>query len=296
MLPLRSQACAPALIDKEEILGYVLADALGRPLLTPEDARKIGKRAASQLTVIGKKLKAATKEAGEAARKAQDCAEVDTAKLRTEYEKEAHDELLDMPYDLKIPARTVGAKRKRADSSAAGAAAGAAAAAEEEHAALPTRAEAEAAERKAQAALDAAKAVEAAHEHSYERVQRRCNAIPRPGDKESNAILDQMELEGWDLSDPAFGPESDARFQRLYEPLDAANAAVDAAREELSAAKMAVIDAWEAHATALVGVMMALGDEACSVPIDEYERVCDENAQLRGELATLRAELAEMRG
>ena len=47
------RSCAPALVDKEEALGYLLADALGRQLLTPEDARAVGKRAGRQAKAAG---------------------------------------------------------------------------------------------------------------------------------------------------------------------------------------------------------------------------------------------------
>ena len=40
-------ACAPLLIDEVDVLAYVIADALGRPLLHPDDTNAVGKRVES---------------------------------------------------------------------------------------------------------------------------------------------------------------------------------------------------------------------------------------------------------
>ena len=40
-------ACAPQLIDEIDVLAYLMADALGRPLLHPDDTNAVGKRIAS---------------------------------------------------------------------------------------------------------------------------------------------------------------------------------------------------------------------------------------------------------
>ena len=39
-----TRACAPALIDKQEVFAYLLADVLGRPLLPPDETRGVGRR------------------------------------------------------------------------------------------------------------------------------------------------------------------------------------------------------------------------------------------------------------
>ena len=49
--------CAPAKIDQEEIRGYLLADVLDQPVLTPKDARAVGKRAYTQATAATKRLR-----------------------------------------------------------------------------------------------------------------------------------------------------------------------------------------------------------------------------------------------
>ena len=67
------QRCAPTLptglIDKQEMLGYVLADALGRPLLPPEAARPVGRNGGNAATTASKQLKAARRAAAEARRR-----------------------------------------------------------------------------------------------------------------------------------------------------------------------------------------------------------------------------------
>ena len=75
------QRCAPTLptelIDKQEMLGYVLADALGRPLLPPEAARPVGRNGGNAATTAAKQLKAARRAAAEARRARQRTAELD---------------------------------------------------------------------------------------------------------------------------------------------------------------------------------------------------------------------------
>ena len=57
-----------------------MADALGRPLLTPEDARPVGKRAAAQAKQAEARLAAARRSAATALRKARQAVEKDAAR------------------------------------------------------------------------------------------------------------------------------------------------------------------------------------------------------------------------
>jgi hypothetical protein len=83
-------ACAPALVDEVDVLAYLIADALGRPILHPDDTNAVGKRVAS-------------------------CAKrVVEVKLRDARKKGlAYESVFATPYPaLALPARTIGAKRK----------------------------------------------------------------------------------------------------------------------------------------------------------------------------------------
>ena len=51
-------------------MGYLIADALGRPLLAPLDARPVGKRIDTRAGAVEKQLAAMPRAAAEAARKA----------------------------------------------------------------------------------------------------------------------------------------------------------------------------------------------------------------------------------
>ena len=102
-------SCAPAQIDKEELLGYLLADALGKPLLHSTDARTVGKRAGSQAKAAATKLQEAVRGAKAAARVAERKGAPADSAARIAH---ASASVLDAAYDLNIPARTVGTKQQ----------------------------------------------------------------------------------------------------------------------------------------------------------------------------------------
>ena len=107
------RCCAPARIDKEESLGYLLADVLGRPLLLSEDARSVGKRATSQATAVEKRISEERRAAVAAARRAARGAGADIDGAQREAAAQAaRARVLGDKYDLTLPARTVGAKRR----------------------------------------------------------------------------------------------------------------------------------------------------------------------------------------
>jgi hypothetical protein len=100
-------SCAPALIDEVDVIAYVIADALGRPVLHPDDTNGVGKRVDScAKRVRSSKVPDARREARKAAAKAgaaaqeAEAAEAEAKVLRTAYP------------GLSLPARTVGKKRK----------------------------------------------------------------------------------------------------------------------------------------------------------------------------------------
>ena len=89
------RACAPALIAKQELLGYLLNDCIKETLLHPDDALPVGQRgdkgAAKAKTVLKVKAK---KDITEACWRA---AAANPAALASQ-----------PPYDLKLPAVTIG--------------------------------------------------------------------------------------------------------------------------------------------------------------------------------------------
>ena len=106
-----------AVTNQKQALGYLLADALGYPLLAPAEATAVGQRAAAHSKALDAKVVAMLKATKEALRKATRAAEkpgkeVDLSQLEADG-RASHDQFLNAPYDLKLPARTVGAKRKR---------------------------------------------------------------------------------------------------------------------------------------------------------------------------------------
>ena len=141
------QRCAPTLptglIDKQEMLGYVLADALGRPLLPPEAARPVGRNGGNAATTAAKQLKAARRAAAEARRARKRTAE------KVKSAEDAVAAVLDWGVELKLPYATVGRKR------AASAAGEAPAAAQQAGEAARMRREAAQMRRTAQSARDA---------------------------------------------------------------------------------------------------------------------------------------------
>ena len=124
--------CAPSmpkgLIDRQEVFGFVLADALGRPLLPPEEARNVGQAGDNAVAgALGSgrppnrrkgKLEKANDAAREALRKARVAAAKDVAlQPAVAAAEKALKAALEAVYaervDLKLPNATVGAKRKR---------------------------------------------------------------------------------------------------------------------------------------------------------------------------------------
>ena len=66
----RSPERPDLMLSQEEAMGYLIADALSRPLLAPLDARPVGKRIDTRASAVEKQLAAMPRVAAEAARKA----------------------------------------------------------------------------------------------------------------------------------------------------------------------------------------------------------------------------------
>ena len=125
--------CAPempkGLIAMQEVFGFVLADALGRPLLPADRAMRVGLSGDNALrSIMGAKsrkgqLPAARETAAEAVRKAKRVAQSDPSLLPRVAAAQAAGEaaiaaVLAKAVELDLPNETVG-KRKRADKAAA---------------------------------------------------------------------------------------------------------------------------------------------------------------------------------
>ena len=115
------RSCRPhlpiGLIDEMDVLAYVLADALGRAILHPDDTNKFGKKVAMQAARVEARLVDAERQADGAVRKAAAAAAANPSLLpRVQAARDARavatDKILNAPYDPKPPDRTVGAKRK----------------------------------------------------------------------------------------------------------------------------------------------------------------------------------------
>ena len=115
------RSCRPhlpiGLIDEMDVLAYVLADALGRPLPHPDDTNKFGKKVAMQAARVEARLVDAERQADGAVRKASAAAAANPTLLpRVQAARDARavatGKILNALYDPKPPDRTVGAKRK----------------------------------------------------------------------------------------------------------------------------------------------------------------------------------------
>ena len=113
-------ACGPhmpsGLVDEYDVLAWLTADALGRPLLHPDDTNRVGKRIAAQAARVEKKLQAEAESMRKAVGKARAAAAEKPELLPKVAAAEATGEkaravLLEKPYDAQMPATTVGEKR-----------------------------------------------------------------------------------------------------------------------------------------------------------------------------------------
>ena len=225
-------------LSQEEAIGYLLADTLGRPMLAEADARPLGKRVDSKVTAVLKQLAAAPKAAAESARKAAAAAAkngvaFDVKQHAAAHERNALSALLAKAYDPKMPNATVGRKRTAAELMPP------------PPLPRPTLVQLQAAQRKAQAAAETAAALCHAQEAAVERAERRRAALGRDpwesaelygevSDRVRAAALLESEYEHeWVLDFEMIILRTDTELDRLRLPWAEADAAVDAAKDEL---------------------------------------------------------------
>ena len=113
-------ACGPhvptGLVDEIDVLAWLTADVLGRPLLHADDTNAVGKRIAAHASRVEKRLrveaestrKAVAKARASAAKKPELLPKVAAAEEAGKKERAV---LLEKPYDAQLPATTVGEKR-----------------------------------------------------------------------------------------------------------------------------------------------------------------------------------------
>jgi hypothetical protein len=210
-------ACAPQLIDEVDVLALLIADALGKPLLHPDDRNAVGKRVESCASRLRREK---IPEAREKARKAAVRQKAD-AEQRATAMAEAVATLLAQPYEgLKLPAATVGRQERR----------------ERESPSAKQQLKA------AQAAFVCAEAAKDAAAASYRRALNASKAVP---DCASESVLDRYEQrvnhagEKWD----AAIHESLAALATLHAAEKAVEDEVDAAEEAEEAARAAAEEA-----------------------------------------------------
>ena len=113
-------ACGPhvptGLVDEIDVLAWLTADALGRPLLHHDDTNVVGKRIAAQAARVEKKLQVEAESTRKAVGKARAAAAKKPELLPRVAAAEATGEkaravLLEKQYDAQLPATTVGEKR-----------------------------------------------------------------------------------------------------------------------------------------------------------------------------------------
>ena len=241
--------CAPSmpkrLIDQQEVLGFALADGLGRPLLPHGEARTVGQAADDAMrNAKGTKAKPgpltrAKEAAREAVRKATRKAEKDESLVRlvADAEKEgagAVAAVLAKPCSLKLPNATAGSKRKRVRFAADPAPATEAA----EPRAWDAVTEKMAALRAAEAASSAAVATADADARRYERARRGLQAAQADleGVSYSSSRWDELSALCW-LREDAAGDAIDASVESRHAAVEACCAEREA-RYELELALM----------------------------------------------------------
>ena len=241
--------CAPSmpkrLIDQQEVLGFALADGLGRPLLPHGEARTVGQAADDAMrNAKGTKAKPgpltrAKEAAREAVRKATRAAEKDESlgRLVADAEKEgarAVAAVLAKPCNLKLPNATVGAKRKRVRFAADPAPAAEAA----EPLARDAIAEKRAALRAAEAASSAAVATADADARRHERARRGLQAAQADldGVSYSSSRWEELSALRW-LREEATGEALDVSVESRHAAVEACYAEREA-RYELKLALM----------------------------------------------------------
>lgn len=282
------------LIAKQEVFGFALADALGRPVLPGDKAMRVGQSGDNAVRMAEGskdrkgKLTAAREAARAAVRKAQRAAAKDAALEPAVAVAEAAGEaaiaaVLATPVDLDLPNETVGAKRKRAT---------VAAPAEAE----PKLAELRQSVRAAQAAVRAAEEAHVVAKSRTSRAQRQLDGLgswPAWSD-----AYDAEEIDWVDCT-PEEAKAADARVEARHAsacaPFQRAQERLFAARSEVRSSSMALFDAESTLSAAQSAVWHAEDMEQWEHEQAEREQLRAENAKLRSENAMLRDETEALR-
>jgi hypothetical protein len=255
--------CAPAmplgLIAKQEVFGFALADALGRPVLPGDRAMKVGQsgdnavRAAEGSKDRKGKVTAARDAAVAAVRRARRAADKDAtleqgvAQAEEKGRKHVED-VLRTPVDLKLPNETIGAKRKSTVASDASPASSTAA---------QTLADRQQGVQEAQAAFDAAEEVR--------RTSRaRATSLQRKHDELGPWPIRDNWYDAWESKHPAHeqkGYDFVAYCDRTFDAFRAAEAPFVAARDAMWKAELAALESVRA-------ATLALGD------LEEAQALC----------------------
>ena len=291
------------LIAKQEVFGFALADALGRPILPGDKAMKVGQngdnavRSAEGSKDRKGKLTAAREAARAAVRKAQREAAKDAALEQgvadaEEAGAQAIRAVLDRRVDLDLPNETVGAKRKRAVAAAAAPA-------------EPTLAALRQAVRAAQEAVRAAAEAHSVSASRLSRAQRQLDVLgPQPCwsawklemEIESIDGIEAEEEEQWQKEYAAMEAAIEARYAAAIALFERAEARVHEAQTEEIESQRVLHDAEYDLGDAELDVEWAVHDAQHREHREQWEREEAERTEredkARAENAELRARLA----
>lgn len=240
------QRFAPELVDKEDIFGYMLADVLGRPVLAHADAKAVGKRGDNAAAKAKKERKTAEAHTATTVRVARDSGSETLIAEAMAAREEAIATRLAMLYDLKLPAYTVGRKRKVEPSPLSETAAGGSA------------------QPQAQLALRRAEGAAAKAEAEVERMQRRVEAVGHSPTRPSG-------------EDPAHTWRT---YERNLSELQQARGGLQTAERHLGV-KRDESDAWLDELDEVTRASEMESDALESARIAEQKRESAENRQLR---------------
>ena len=297
------QRCGPwmpqGLIAKQEVFGFALADALGRPLLPGDRAMQVGqngdnavrwaegsKDRKGKLTLAREAASAAVRKARRAA--AKDASLESAVAAAEEDGKQAIATVLAKAVDLNLPNETVGAvKRKRGTPS------------ELTVPAEPTLEALRAAARKARGTFDARQAVQSAAGLRSKRALQRwndvCDRVPdepdyRPvppfgneDDYEDDPSGYVDAFEEWRDACNKDLKKAMAAVTKWQEAFNAANAALSAARME-----------WEASCEALSDARIALNDAERALSEAEWREADDAVRATDAKIARIELALKEL--
>ena len=238
-------------LSQEEAIGYLLADAVGRPLLAALDARPLGKRVDTKVSAakdgLLTKLAAMPKAATEAARKqaAKSGESFGRAAFAAKHEADARAALLAKAHDPKLPAATVGKRKRPAEQAAVvteepeDSCTRKRRQLEELRAARPLLLQAASAADAALAAIEVALQADA---QRIERAKRRRESLgPRPSWSQASKLVElpnlDVEVAEREAEEARWGAAVDTKLQQLEAPYEQADAAVEAAKAEQAAGK-----------------------------------------------------------